>query len=37
MSTDHQGLISGVAITLLTLPAIAASVPYWQALGVLSP
>jgi hypothetical protein len=37
MFTDHQGLISGVAITLLTLLAIAASVPYWQALGVLSP
>ena len=34
--TDRQGLVMGAAITLLTLVAIGASVPYWQALGLLS-
>jgi DASS family divalent anion:Na+ symporter len=37
MFTDRQGVIIGVAITVLTLLATAASVPYWQALGVLGP
>ena len=37
MFTDRHGIIMGAGITLLTLVAIAASVPYWQAVGVLTP
>ncbi len=37
MFTDRQGLIAGVMMTLLTLVAIAASVPYWRAIGLLAP
>jgi DASS family divalent anion:Na+ symporter len=37
MCSDRHGIIMGAAITVLTLLAIAASVPYWEAIGVLSP
>lgn len=37
MFTERHGLILGIAMTLLTLVAIAASVPYWRAIGLLSP
>jgi DASS family divalent anion:Na+ symporter len=35
--TDRHGTILGAAITVLTLAALAASVPYWEAVGVLRP
>lgn len=35
--TERQGLAAGLGITLVTLAAIAASVPYWCALGLLRP
>jgi di/tricarboxylate transporter len=37
MFTDRHGIILGVAMSLIILVAIAASVPYWQAIGVLTP
>jgi anion transporter len=37
MFTDRHGVLLGVAMSLITLAAIAASVPYWQAIGVLTP
>lgn len=36
MFTDRDGLIVGVAVTLLTLIAIAVSIPYWRAIGLLA-
>ncbi len=36
MFTDRQGIAVGVALTLLTLVSIAASIPYWRAIGLLS-
>jgi di/tricarboxylate transporter len=35
MFTDRQGILLGVAATVVTLIAIAASVPYWRAIGLL--
>ncbi|HEY6103113.1 MAG TPA: hypothetical protein VI007_07800 [bacterium] len=35
MSTDTQGFLAGAAITAATLLDIAASTPYWRALGLL--
>jgi divalent anion:Na+ symporter, DASS family len=37
MFTDRHGVRLGVAMSLITLAALAASVPYWQAIGVLTP
>jgi hypothetical protein len=37
MITQHEGTVIGVLITLITVVAIAASVPYWRALGLISP
>ncbi len=37
MFTDRQGLVAGVAMTVVTLAALAASVPYWRATGLLAP
>lgn len=37
MFTERQGIVAGVAMTAVTLAAIAASVPYWRAMGVLTP
>lgn len=37
MFTDREGVIAGVMLTLLTLLAIAVSVPYWRAIGLLNP
>jgi anion transporter len=37
MFTDRHGVLLGVAMSLSTLAAIAASVPYWQTIGVLTP
>lgn len=36
MFTDRDSLIAGAAITLVTLLAIAASTPYWGAIGLLA-
>lgn len=36
MFTDRDGLRMGVVLTLLVLAAIAASVPYWRAIGLIS-
>lgn len=36
MFTDRDGLIAGAALTLVVLAAIAASVPYWRAIGLLA-
>ncbi len=35
--SDRQGLAIGAAMTGIVLVAIAASVPYWRALGILTP
>jgi hypothetical protein len=35
--TDHHGVIVGVGMTVLTLLALTVSVPYWRAIGLLSP
>lgn len=35
--TTRHGIVAGVAMTAVTLVAIAASVPYWRALGLLTP
>lgn len=37
MITQHEGTVIGVLMTLITLVAIAVSVPYWRALGLISP
>lgn len=37
MITQHEGTVVGVFMTLITLVAIALSVPYWRALGLISP
>ncbi len=37
MLTEHDGTVIGVAMTLITFAAIAVSVPYWRALGLISP
>lgn len=37
MFTDGHGIILGAAMSLVTLVAVAVSVPYWQAIGVLTP
>jgi anion transporter len=37
MFSHRHGIIMGAGITLLTLAALATSVPYWSALGVLTP
>jgi di/tricarboxylate transporter len=37
MFTDRDGVLLGVAMSLVTLAAIAASLPYWRAIGVLTP
>ncbi len=37
MFTDRHGLVAGVAMTVVTLAAIAASVPFWRATGLLAP
>ncbi len=37
MFTVRHGIVVGVALTLLTLVAIAASVPYWRAIGIMVP
>jgi hypothetical protein len=34
--TDRQGLIVGVALTAIRLVAIAASIPFWRAMGLLN-
>jgi len=36
MFTKRHGLVAGVAMTVVTLIAIAASVPYWRAIGLLA-
>ncbi len=35
MFTDREGIAVGVGVTLLALLAIAVSIPYWRALGLL--
>lgn len=35
--TDRQATIAGVALTVLTLLALALSLPYWRSLGILTP
>jgi di/tricarboxylate transporter len=35
--TDRQATIAGVALTALTLLALALSLPYWRLLGILTP
>ncbi len=37
MFSHRDGFIVGVALTVITLVAIAASVPYWRAIGLLTP
>ncbi|HKX16503.1 MAG TPA: SLC13 family permease [bacterium] len=37
MTTDRYGIIAGVALTAVTLVAIASSVPYWRLIGTLRP
>jgi DASS family divalent anion:Na+ symporter len=37
MFTERDGVLLGVAMSLITLAAMAASVPYWRAIGVLTP
>ncbi len=37
MFTDRHGLVVGVAITVIMLVGVAASVPYWRALRLLTP
>jgi divalent anion:Na+ symporter, DASS family len=37
MMTPHDGTVVGVVMTLITLAGIAASVPYWRMLGLISP
>lgn len=37
MFTDRQGAVMGGVLTLLTLVAIAVSLPYWKAIGLLAP
>ncbi len=36
MFTEREGIVVGVGLTALTLLAIAVSIPYWQALGLLA-
>jgi len=33
--TERQALIAGAAMTTVTLLALAASIPFWQAIGIL--
>ena len=35
--TERDGVLLGVAMSLITLAALAASLPYWRATGVLTP
>jgi anion transporter len=35
--TDRQGLIAGAAMTGVAVVALAVSVPYWRAIGILAP
>lgn len=35
--TDRQGITVGAALTLIRLLAVAASIPYWRAIGLLAP
>lgn len=35
MTTEHYGVIAGIGLTIATLFAIAASVPYWRMIGLL--
>jgi hypothetical protein len=37
MTTPHDGTVVGVVMTFFTLAAVAASVPYWRMLGLISP
>ncbi len=37
MFSHRDGLVVGVALTIIMLVAIAASVPYWRAIGLLTP
>ncbi|MGQ0550992.1 MAG: SLC13 family permease, partial [Armatimonadota bacterium] len=37
MFTDRHGVVMGIALTAVMLVAIAASVPYWRAIGLLAP
>ncbi len=37
MFAEHDGTVIGVAMTIITFAAIAVSVPYWRALGLISP
>jgi hypothetical protein len=37
MFTDRHGILMGIAVTVVMLLAIAASVPYWRAIGLLTP
>lgn len=37
MFTDRHGILMGIAVTVVMLLAIAASVPYWRAIGLLPP
>jgi len=33
----RHALIAGVALTLLTFAGLAVAIPYWRALGILTP
>ncbi len=35
--TERQGLLAGAAMTAVTLLALAVSIPYWGAIGILTP
>jgi di/tricarboxylate transporter/CRP-like cAMP-binding protein len=37
MFSERQALFAGASLTLLTLLALALSLPYWKALGILAP
>lgn len=37
MFTERHGIIVGVAMTLSTVLALAVSIPYWRAIGLLAP
>lgn len=37
MFINRHGIIMGIAVTVVMLAAIAASVPYWRAIGLLAP
>ncbi len=37
MFSDRDGLIVGTTLTMIVLAAIAASVPYWRAIGLFAP